>query len=339
MKLSSPILMTLMTALCESAYSANPVITTTSVRLEHSQTQLLQGTNLVYSRGQEVEHHIHMENASPKPSKYIYRWEMFLNDVPITGDEDTGTINAWDSLSIPLSFKTPTNLFTETLGKLQLIALIGGQTFTDSLDFVVTTAMPPATVDGFFSQPLGSSNVVMLAGQWLAAATVRIPETQTNTNCDPGMSFEAIALCTEHDFDTSHWQLVTVPAPWETYGPAWSNMNGEVVYRKHIVVLPDATGVDLALSIGAVDDQATVFFNSHKISDDHPATAPIDQTFEERYLIPADIVVARTNVLTIRIWDSGAQGGLLGPPTALYIRALSPAATNAYQVLAPESEQ
>ena len=124
-------------------------------------------------------------------------------------------------------------------------------------------------------------------------------------------------------FDDSKWADFPAPAMWEDLGytqvyphspsPDWKPYNGYAFLRKKISIPEEWKGKDLLLYIGAVDDFDWVYFNGELIG----KTGEETQNWWEKpriYAIPQRLIKwGGENVISIRIYDRGGEGGLRGP--------------------------
>jgi hypothetical protein len=151
---------------------------------------------------------------------------------------------------------------------------------------------------------------VSLAGPWQARLTVRRPTAATpeEASADPGISGEARALLAGGN---EGWQTVQVPGAMENYGGTWTGVEGEAIFRKVIDIPAPLQGKALTLSLGSLDDYDETFFNGVRVgglgaSDKDPWGV------QRVYTIPANLVKASGNVITVRIWDRYGSGGFTG---------------------------
>jgi beta-galactosidase len=173
-----------------------------------------------------------------------------------------------------------------------------------------------------------SEGTVSLAGRWAAKWVQRIPDPSEQRHPDPGISNSAKAMMrvTQHD---GNWDRLLVPGMWETAGGNWDKGNGEVIYRKTVELPVSASGKDMLLSLGRIDDRDETWFNGRKVGGSQGTES--EHSVERKYMVPGALVKAGKNVIAIRVWDSFGGGGLGGPAQNLFLQpAQSDATENFY---------
>jgi sialate O-acetylesterase len=120
------------------------------------------------------------------------------------------------------------------------------------------------------------------------------------------------------DFDDAAWKTMTVPLHWEPnflVGVAW--------LRKEVEAPASWAGKALTLHLGPIDDADTTFFNGVKVGTTDSWDKPRD------YPIPAELVKAGRNVITVRLTNKGGPGGIYGAPEQLQLEVAGDAQTTA----------
>lgn len=115
-------------------------------------------------------------------------------------------------------------------------------------------------------------------------------------------------------FDDSDWDSIYVPGFWENREDM--QIDGAVWFRKEIEIPDDWAGKDLLLTLGAIDDFDSTYFNGFPIGSTGEET-PQFWLYPRKYLIPADLVKAGKAVVAVRIFDHFGQGGFGGPASAM----------------------
>jgi sialate O-acetylesterase len=114
------------------------------------------------------------------------------------------------------------------------------------------------------------------------------------------------------DLDLQSWKTMQIPNQWEKAG--LPDFNGMVWFHKTIDVPESWGGKNLVLQLGPVDEVDVTWFNGKRIG----ATGSlkggaINYWYEPRvYAIPASLVKAGPNTITVRAIDTGNAGGLWG---------------------------
>lgn len=114
--------------------------------------------------------------------------------------------------------------------------------------------------------------------------------------------------------DTAGWKTMRIPAQWEHAG--LSNFDGLVWFRKELVLPAGWAGKELVLHLGPVDEADVTSFNGVPIGG-QGSYRPLDISYWDKprtYRVPGALVRAGTNVLAVRVIDSGYAGGLWGAP-------------------------
>ena len=114
------------------------------------------------------------------------------------------------------------------------------------------------------------------------------------------------------DFDDSNWRRISQPGAWEENG--YAGFDGAMWYRRDVDIPADWIGQDLTLSLGAIDDNDTTYWNREEVG----ATEGAGKA--RVYNINKGRVRAGRNVIIIRVLDTGGAGGLTGPADALFLQ-------------------
>ncbi len=114
--------------------------------------------------------------------------------------------------------------------------------------------------------------------------------------------------------DSPQWGTISVPSAWETHGlPGFDG----IVWLRREVELPSAwVGRELVLEFGPIDDMDETFVNGTRVG---AVQEPGRWREPRRYRVPALAVKAGTNVLAVRVLDTGGAGGLMGQPDQLRV--------------------
>jgi beta-galactosidase len=165
-------------------------------------------------------------------------------------------------------------------------------------------------------QPIAASPLlapVPLAGRWAARLTVPLAPSPAPAHAhrDPGPSpLAAAVLADPLDAGAAGWEPVELPATWDQLGKPWSASDGEAVFTRTVTLEGAYAGRALALELGVIDDFDTVTVNGVKVgSTDN--TTPSFWVFRRTYPIPAGLLRAGGNRITIRMFDAfgGARVG------------------------------
>lgn len=130
----------------------------------------------------------------------------------------------------------------------------------------------------------------------------------------------------EADLDDSHWQTMVVPGFWENQGH-W-DMDGYGWYRTRVTLPEKLKTEKLIMFIGAIDDADEVYINGEKVSAKGKFPGENYREYNrrfynhERYYYIPDYVLhwGMENVIAIRVWDSGGDGGIYRGPVGITTR-------------------
>jgi beta-galactosidase len=180
-----------------------------------------------------------------------------------------------------------------------------------------------STDEKFFSPRAGEKALVLpLAGEWRAKQIQRLDAAPSDDkgHDDKGISNEA-KLALAADFNDSSWQNVQVPRDMDSYGGTWAKTDGETVFRKVVDVPAELAGQDLKLSLGTLDDFDETHFNGVRVGGYGKETANT-WGLSRDYTVPAALVKAGKNVISVRIWDRYSNGGFTSAnPAALTLQS------------------
>lgn len=107
------------------------------------------------------------------------------------------------------------------------------------------------------------------------------------------------------------WKTVEMPKPIEKVG--LPDFDGMVWLRHEFEVPAGWAGKDLRLELGAIDDFDTTWINGVKVGGTYRYFQP------RTYRVPASVVKPGRNVITIRVLDTGGDGGFIGQREQLRI--------------------
>ena len=154
---------------------------------------------------------------------------------------------------------------------------------------------------------------------WKAAGSPAGPFT------DPGVTAEALAWA-KPEAAANDWGAATLPGTWELSGaPGLEFLDGAVWFRKEVDVPAAWVGKDLALTLGAIDDHDTTFFNGTRVGATGAET-PTPYQAPRRYTVPGALVRAGRNVIAVRAFDGMGAGGFTGPADQMRLAPAAPGA-------------
>ena len=118
----------------------------------------------------------------------------------------------------------------------------------------------------------------------------------------------------DSNLDDSGWQTLAQPAHWDNV-EALKNFDGIVWMRRSVDIPAALAGKELKLKLGPIDDEDITYWNGRRVG----MTA--GWSYERTYTVPAELVKAGRNVITIRIYDHSGDGGLVADKDAFNIEA------------------
>ena len=107
------------------------------------------------------------------------------------------------------------------------------------------------------------------------------------------------------------WKSVQMPQPFEQAG--LPGFDGMVWFHREFELPADWAGKELKLNLGPIDDFDTTWINGVKIGQMNR------YDLIRTYTVPASAVKPGRNIITIRVLDTGGNGGLTGQPDQLRI--------------------
>jgi sialate O-acetylesterase len=111
--------------------------------------------------------------------------------------------------------------------------------------------------------------------------------------------------------DDQSWQQMKVPGAWETQ--QLPDFDGEVWFRHHFNIAAADAGKPAELSLGPIDDNDVTYINGTRVGSTNLYSAA------RVYQIPAGVLKAGDNVISVKIQDTGGGGGFTGDPSDLSV--------------------
>ena len=113
------------------------------------------------------------------------------------------------------------------------------------------------------------------------------------------------------DYNISRWKTMKLPTTWELAGE--EKVDGVVWFARDVNIPASWAGKELTLSLGRINDYDFTWFNGEKVG------RGVDVLDLRKYTIPAGLVKAGKNRITVEVLDIGASGGLYGPADEMKI--------------------
>jgi sialate O-acetylesterase len=114
-------------------------------------------------------------------------------------------------------------------------------------------------------------------------------------------------------FDAASWKTVTMPQPIEQAG--LPDFDGTVWLRRGFELPAAWAGQNLSLGLGPIDDIDTTWINGVKVGQ-------MNRYDQNRvYSIPAQVLKPGRNVISVRVLDTGGDGGFTGKPGQMWVKS------------------
>ena len=104
------------------------------------------------------------------------------------------------------------------------------------------------------------------------------------------------------DLSDSGWNTIAQPVLWSKTD-ALKDFDGIVWMRREVDIPTTLAGKDLKLELGAIDDEDITYWNGQRIG------MSSGWNVNRTYTVPGNMVKAGRNVLTVRVNDTGGDGG------------------------------
>lgn len=121
------------------------------------------------------------------------------------------------------------------------------------------------------------------------------------------------------DFDDSNWEKIAVPGTWESAG--FPGYDGYAWYRVKFKIKDPQDDVTYYLRLGVIDDVDATFVNGHLVgfTGSFPPNYITAYANNRQYLIPGkNLNKNGANLISVRVYDSGGQGGIKWGDVGLY---------------------
>ncbi|MEA3478169.1 MAG: sialate O-acetylesterase, partial [Bacteroidota bacterium] len=113
------------------------------------------------------------------------------------------------------------------------------------------------------------------------------------------------------ELELSGWEGMKLPSLWERAGH--KNLDGIVWFRKKVNIPASMSGKELILHLGPINDDDITWFNGVKVG----GLNGVNEL--RKYKLPGSIVKTGTNLIAVRVYDMGNNGGFWGKPEELKI--------------------
>ncbi|GGG91461.1 sialate O-acetylesterase [Pedobacter zeae] len=104
--------------------------------------------------------------------------------------------------------------------------------------------------------------------------------------------------------ETTGWKNMTLPTMWEDAG--LRDFDGIVWFTKKFILPENWKTKEVKLNLGPIDDNDITFVNGTKVGE------TVGYNVGRTYSVPANLLKAGENTITVRVFDSGGGGGIYG---------------------------
>ncbi len=122
---------------------------------------------------------------------------------------------------------------------------------------------------------------------------------------------DGTAIAAASNYDDHAWDTMNLPGFWEQ--SKLPGFDGYVWFRKSIDIPSAWQGKALKLSLGGIDDNEITYFNGVEIGRTDGVSIP------RQYTVPAHLVKKGTNIVTVRVADTGGDGGFQGGENEMFV--------------------
>ncbi len=113
-------------------------------------------------------------------------------------------------------------------------------------------------------------------------------------------------------YEWRHWQPMKLPQSWESAG--LHGLDGAVWFKHRFELSAEEAAQPVRIELGAIDDSDFTFLNGTFLG------KTINQYNRLRsYPVPLDFLRAGENTITVRVKDTGGEGGLWGPAESMKV--------------------
>ena len=116
------------------------------------------------------------------------------------------------------------------------------------------------------------------------------------------------------DLDVSSWKQVALPKTFKDIDEL-KDFDGIVWLRREVEIPAALAGKDLKVELGGIDDEDVTYWNGQRIG----ITSGWNRN--RSYTVPARLVREGRNVITVRVYDSGGNGGFGGNAQSMNVKA------------------
>ena len=116
-----------------------------------------------------------------------------------------------------------------------------------------------------------------------------------------------------NDVSPADWKTMTLPTNWERI-PGLNEFDGVIWFRRVIELTQEHAGKAATLSLGPIDDFDSTWVNGQHVG------GLSDWIVPRNYQVPAGLLKAGRNVISIRVYDKAGGGGIFGQPQQMVLK-------------------
>ncbi len=165
---------------------------------------------------------------------------------------------------------------------------------------------------------LSKRSIIIVACFVLVASTVLAGERKVNLRGNWKFSLGDNMNFAKASYDDSKWEEMYVPADWHDEG--FREYRGYAWYR-YSFTIDFKANEPLFIELGKIDDVDEVYINGRLVgsSGGFPPGYYTAVNVLRSYLIPTEYLLqGKTNVVAVRVFDEGGEGGILGRNPGIY---------------------
>ncbi|MGI8499347.1 MAG: sialate O-acetylesterase [Gemmatimonadaceae bacterium] len=125
---------------------------------------------------------------------------------------------------------------------------------------------------------------------------------------------EGQALWAATALDDSHWETIVTPKTWEQAG--YDGMDGVAWYRTTFTLTGQEASRGVRLGLGTIDDSDVSWVNGVEVG-----RTSLAWNRARVYDVPPSALHAGSNVIAVRVEDTGGDGGIYGDPALLFVES------------------
>ncbi|MEO1624535.1 MAG: sialate O-acetylesterase [Bacteroidota bacterium] len=164
-----------------------------------------------------------------------------------------------------------------------------------------------------------SAEAALLIGEEEKSQLERITEKLQQTfgsipQKDEGKLPDGSVPYADPNLPTEDWISLTTPGLWE--GSGFEGVDGIAWYRNSFDLSPEEAAQGAFLHLAKIDDSDICWINGREVGG-MQNSYNVDRVYE----VPAGVLQAGSNVIAVRVEDTGGGGGIYGAPEELFLQS------------------